>query len=1060
MRQRRQRRGAWVRAVMACAVLLCLGSVVPAVASSPQPRSNYIVSLQADPVATGVAREGRKLDPASPQALEYRRLLDGLEARALQGAFVPRHTVGYRYRMTLAGFSARLTADEAERLRRRPEVAAVTADRIRVVRNRRPATSTAADGERVMPAAAEDTDLAGQTADFLDLPEGLWARLGGPEQAGEGVIIGMIDGGIYPEHPSFADQPIATDGSRNYIGPAYGPPPATWRGTCQEGEAFPATSCNNKLIGARFFVDGWGEGNVAEEDFLSPRDVDGHGTGTASVAAGNYGVDPSYQGNDLGIGVISGIAPRARIAHYKALWAIPAFDGAGFGTESDLAAAVDAAVADGVDIISMSIGDVLGETLPFTDQSTMLNPWSQSLLRAFDAGVLAVLPAGNDGPSAESVESPGHTPWVISAGSSALSTTFIATATVSGPGGPILDARGVSPTPALPAVPLIDGTAAVAPGADPAAAARCARGTLDPALVQGKAVLCRPGSVLVASAVLFELGAAGGVFYIQSPSNRYTTDDVWLPSVVVSRADADAIRAVIASTPGATVSFTAGKATPTTTGDIVKSYSARGPALGSPSILKPDLLAPGDDVIMAHSPDVPPGAGALFDFSKPGLFRPLAGTSFAVPHIAGSAALLLDLHPEYGPSELKSALMTTANPHILRDTAGVPSAPETPRGFGAGRIDPNRAADPGLVLSETPERFRDYVSAQEPTRDPTLPTPDASDLNLPSIAFDPLVGPRSTQRTFTSVDAQPGTWTASFEGLAGVTATASPPQFPIEPGQSQAVRFTFTPSTQRGGYADGAAVLTNAADGRTVRLPVVLRPEVFELPEQLNFGAAQPDGRAPLPVPTGYQGQLSALGYGLAAPETRRDQTVGPDPVGDEDLDRLAQPGRGVAVFDLTVPPGAQALGVEIGGAALADTFADLDLYVFHDDEGDGFRADDLVDSSATAVTQEAVLVLPPDPGAYRVSVRAFAAEPVATFDLTTWLVNDPAPDVLADPPGPGLRISGDPLPATPGGLPALELEWSGLDQPGVYIGLITFHATATPIPGNNLGDMIVVITR
>ena len=119
---------------------------------------------------------------------------------------------------------------------------------------------------------------------------------------------------------------------------------------------------------------------------------------------------------------------------------------------------------------------------------------------------------------------------------------------------------------------------------------------------------------------------------------------------------------------------------------------------------------------------------------------------------AGAAALVRSLHPDLGPSELKSALMTTAEPDILID-ALVPMTPATALDKGAGRIDPNRAADPGLVLTETTERFQDYISGQVPTRDPSQPIIEATDLNLPSIAFDPLIGPRSTRRTFTSIDA-------------------------------------------------------------------------------------------------------------------------------------------------------------------------------------------------------------------------------------------------------------------------------------------------------------------
>ncbi|MEW6476461.1 MAG: S8 family serine peptidase [Actinomycetota bacterium] len=1076
-----RRQGRFVRFGVG-AIVAVLGSTVPAVAKGPtspsaSERSSYIVQFRAEPLA-GNGQRGRKLDVAHPATIEQRHRLDAIEERVLRAARLSDARLGYRYRTTVAGFSARLTATEVARVRQQPEVASVTADRIRTLPLRRPATATPGKqlhGAALARAAAAPAapaaglllrstpvpgvDLSGQPADYLDLPEGLWARLGGPDQAGEDIVIGVIDGGIYPEHPSFADQPVAADGSRNYIGPAYGPPPATWRGTCQEGEAWPATTCNNKLIGARFFLDGLGAANVADEEYLSPRDVDGHGTAMASIAAGNYGVDPSYQGNDLGVGVISGIAPRARIAHYKVFWATPAMD-AGHAAESDLVAAIDAAVADGVDILNYSIGRPVGETLPISDQSTMLDPESQAMLRAVDAGVLPVLPAGNAGPEPETIDSPGHTPWALSTGASGLSITFAATATVSGgPDGPSLTVQGVSPTPALPPVPLIDGAAAAAPGTNPTAAARCGAGTLDPALVKGKAVLCQPEHFLVASAVLFELGAAGAIFYQDRRSLR-DAYDVWLPSVILpDPADALAIRRLITSTPNPTAAITTGTLTPTATGDVVVNFSSRGPVLGSLSLLKPDLLAPGTDVIAAHTPEVPPGARALFEYAKPDRFRPLGGTSVSVPNTVGAAALLLSLRPDLDPAELKSALMTTAAPDILRDRL-VPSVPATPLEIGAGRIDPNRAAEPGLVVTETTERFEDYVSGQVPARDPLRATVEATDLNLPSIAFDPLIGPRSTRRTFTSVDPQPGTWAVSFEGLAGIGATASPARFSIDPGQGRTVEFGFTPENPAlGEYVHGAVVLTHEGDGRTVRLPVNVRPEEFEAPEQLNFGTVQSAGHAPLPVPTGYQGQLSALAYGLAAPEVRRDQTVGRDDIEDENLNRIARPGPGVTVFDLTVPSGAQVLAAEIGGAALADPFADLDLYVFHDDEGDGFRADDLLDASETGA-QEASLLVSPPAGAYRLSVRGISANPVATFDLTTWLLDDASPDVLTDPAGAGLRIGGDPVPVTAGGTGTLDLEWAGLDRPGVYLGFVTFHDTPVPRPNDPIAEMVVAITR
>ena len=1062
--------GLRVRLGLAGGILACAASLVPAVASGPE-RSPYIVQFRAVPLAayggdvslapTSPRVTGRRLDPTSPEADGYRRYLDAIEADVLGAAGVSGTTLGYRYRTTLAGFSAGLTVQEADRLRSQSAVASVTASRVRLARPRRPGTHTAkgqaGPGEtppavsRLTVAPSPDTDLAGQAADFLGLPDGLWARLGGPDNAGEGVVVGVVDTGIYPEHPSFADEPVAADGTRRYIGPAYDPPPATWHGICQAGEAFPATSCNDKLIGARYFVDGWGAANVADEDFLSPRDADGHGTGVASVAAGNYGVDPTFLGNDLGIGVISGIAPRARVAAYKALWAIPAFGGAGFGHDTDIAAAIDSAVADGVDVLNLSIGGLLELPLPFTDQSTMLDPLALALLRAFDAGVVSVLAAGNEGPDPQTVESPGDVPWVISAGASALATTFSATATVSGGvDGPLVTASGISPTAALGATPLIDAAAAAAPGATPGQAGRCGEGSLDPALVQGKVVLCRPANAVVASAVLSGLGAAGALFYFDSVDSRYTADDVWLPTIVVSRPDGERIRRLVTTATNPTVTFTAGTATPTGSGDIVAGFSARGPSVGSPSVLKPDLLAPGVDIIVAQSPDVPVGAEELFDYTQPGnLFRPLNGTSLAVPNIAGAAALLLALHPGFGPSEVKSALMTTANPEILQDAPGIPSVPASTTDVGSGRIDPNRAADPGLVLNETVARFRDFLGSQDPARDPTQPTVGTSDLNLPSIAFDPLVGGRSTA---TDVHQR----RPRDRNLAGVGRGAFRDHRHDGPGRIY----------DRSGAEPHGAVLLRTLRRR--RGPVRRRCRAAH--QRAGRPHRPPPGRAPPRVVRGppatelrrHPGRRPCSPSGsdrlrrpVVGPGVRvRPPGHPPGPDGRQRRHRRRErsprsAGPGVAVFDLAVPAGAQALAAEIGGAAVSDTLIDLDLYVFHDDEGDGFRLDDLVDSSAIFNSAETVLVLSPDPGAYRISVRGFDVPSVATFDLTTWLVADPAPDVLSDPPGPGLGVGGDPATVGAGGIANLEVEWQGLDEPGAYLGLITYHDAAVPTPGS-----------
>jgi hypothetical protein len=168
----------------------------------------------------------------------------------------------------------------------------------------------------------------------------------------------------------------------------------------------------------------------------------------------------------------------------------------------------------------------------------------------------------------------------------------------------------------------------------------------------------------------------------------------------------------------------------------------------------------------------------------------------------------------------------------------------------------------------------------------------------------------------------------------------------------------------------------------------------------------------------------------------------------------------GVTVFDLEVPPRTQLLAAETGGLALTDPFADLDLYLFYDDEGDGIGIDDLLDFSERLGSSESVYALDPLPGTYRISVRGFEANELLTFDLTTWTVTDTGPDQLSIPAGPGFAVTGDPVSVIPGGLADLQLQWQGLDNPGVYLALVTYHDTALPSAANQIWETVVAVTR
>ena len=206
---------------------------------------------------------------------------------------------------------------------------------------------------------------------------------------GEGVVVGVIDSGIWPEHPSFAD-----DGS-------YPEAPITLddsvRPNCEFGNTAhnpndAAFECNNKLIGARQILDSYRALIGAQSyEYDSARDDDGHGTHTASTAAGNAGVEASILG--VPFGTISGIAPRAHVIAYKGLGNLGGFT-------SDLAAAIDQAVADGVDVINYSIGSA----------SYAIGADDIAFLFAANAGVFVATSNGNSGPGAATIGSPASVP--------------------------------------------------------------------------------------------------------------------------------------------------------------------------------------------------------------------------------------------------------------------------------------------------------------------------------------------------------------------------------------------------------------------------------------------------------------------------------------------------------------------------------------------------------------------------------------------------------------------------------------------------------------------------
>ena len=316
-------------------------------------------------------RKGEKINPDDPNVASYFGYLAGKHDTVLQNVGGAKKLYSYGY--VFNGFAAEVNEVQVAKLRTMGGVLSVEKDEVRQL----------------------DTAT---TPTFLGLTgaAGFWNT----KARGENVIIGIVDTGIWPEHPSFSDR-TGVNGNGTKDGKLDYHHIPGWRGKCTPGENFNASNCNQKLIGARYYNAGFG-GNTGIDtlfpfEFNSPRDWGGHGTHTSSTSGGNAGVQAT--GPAAVFGSINGIAPRARIATYKVCWADQPTGGGCFS--SDSVAAIDQAVADGVDVINYSIS---GTRTNFRDSVEI------AFLFAADAGVFVAASAGNSGPTLSTVAHPG--PWL------------------------------------------------------------------------------------------------------------------------------------------------------------------------------------------------------------------------------------------------------------------------------------------------------------------------------------------------------------------------------------------------------------------------------------------------------------------------------------------------------------------------------------------------------------------------------------------------------------------------------------------------------------------------
>ncbi|CAL4954933.1 unnamed protein product [Urochloa decumbens] len=686
--------------------------------------------------------------------------------------------------------------------------------------------------------------------EFLGLAEnGKEARAWSSANFGEGTIIGNIDTGVWPQSPSFQDDGFGV--------------PSGWRGICDKG-CDPTFQCNNKLIGARFFSEGiqaelWlsslvgGDGGgdqgnnkmPSKEDLSSPRDYQGHGAHTLSTAGGSRARGAGVFGH--GEGAASGGAPRARVAAYKACYA------AAGCSDLDVLAAVLAAVADGVHVLSLSLGpEVAGDYLS--------DPIAIGAFYAVQRGVAVVCAGGNSGPRPGTVTNVA--PWMFTVGASTMDRDFPAYVSFGDSLAIEGQSLGASTLPLGQEYPMISGENANAANQPTSNSSLCLAGSLDPAKVAGKIVVCVRGvnGRIEKGLVVKQAGGVGMVLCNDDASEDSVLADPHLVAAAhCSYSQCAKLFNYLHSTNNplgyinATDASFGVKPAP-----AMADFSSRGPNVITPQILKPDITAPGVSVIAAYSGAVSP-TELPFDGRRVA-YNIMSGTSMACPHVSGVVALLKAKYPSWSPAMIKSAIMTTAttvandgNP--IQDETG---AEATPFSYGSGHVNPVAAMDPGLVYDTTLADYANFLCSLKPTRNPVqdvqgnlpvglpislpanlsdlllLPLFDAAgepcacsrsskgpygrpeDLNYPSIAVPCLSGSggsTTVRRRLKNVGDGPGKYRVTVTEPAGVKVTVVPGELDFRVGEEKEFAVTLDvadAAAAAGEYVFGSIVWSDA----------------------------------------------------------------------------------------------------------------------------------------------------------------------------------------------------------------------------------------------------------
>ncbi|KAG6756004.1 hypothetical protein POTOM_039418 [Populus tomentosa] len=520
---------------------------------------------------------------------------------------------------------------------------------------------------------------------------------------GEDVIIGNLDTGVWPESESFDDEGM-------------GPIPTRWKGYCETNDG---VKCNRKLIGARYFNKGYEAalGRPLDSSNNTARDTNGHGTHTLSTAGGRFVSGANFLGSANG--TAKGGSPNARVASYKVCWT-GCYD-------ADILAAFDAAIQDGVDILSISVGRALA--IPYFSDGVAIGSF-----QAVMNGILVVCSAGNSGQFPGSGTASNVAPWVLTVAASTTDREFPSNVVLGNNKefkGTSFNTNNLSDTKYYPIVYSVDAKAA---NASSQLAQICYPESLDPTKVRGKIVYCLAGMIrgIEKSLVVAQAGGVGMILADQSADSSSIRQDFFVPTSVVSGIDGLSVLSYIYSTKSPVAYISGSNEIGKVVAPVMASFSSTGPNEITPEILKPDITAPGVNILAAYT-------------KAP---RPRTGSSARQPIADASAA------------------------------------EATPFNYGSGHLRPNRAMDPGLVYDLTTKDYLNFLCSigynatqmsifiEEPY---ACPPKNISLLNFnyPSITVPNLSGNVTLTRTLKNVGT-PGLYRVRVKKPDGILVKVEP----------------------------------------------------------------------------------------------------------------------------------------------------------------------------------------------------------------------------------------------------------------------------------------------